>query len=1012
MSKSSSKSSSAKSIVKTVDLNSRTTSSSTSNLYKDILELVLLCTLTEEPSTSSLSKIYLTELASLDIKNWDKNRIDQALFERLRICDPSSQLITSSTKRSSIAHEIISENRCLHYLSGCYQRLLRQRDHFQLILDDIQKLFIDHSKTAITLPSMYDNQDLSKQWIELLIESNGKKNLHIFFMKKNLRIYLDNALLCEYIDFVNNELLSSMTTEIESLYEKVFHYMYKAIQPLDYFSNDVISYISVLTHLSQWAILVQMIFRLSHPKTLSNRSSRDAHISSTSGRAFQDTLIGSLLSKSCLPSIPGKPFLFFNKPKLMSERDIEITATTMWQPMKTYQDHLSQLFKVFVKSSDARHNVLKWIGDCFDENQGKNKEWSSHDPLAAFLFVSDGFLLNLNVVLLNLAKPFAEPYSSRLLKINPLYAISRNENVHLKELYKETPLINRTDEIEDEKNRQITFNFITEIFFMSHFSYSISVHRLHRILIGEELTRIREAYNNAVKLDGPNHENSVQLGETMENGLTAFLNIKTMLNEPYLLELLNALFTSTCSWLVHIASSSFDYNQKSDGEEQMNILKKLPLTSEPNRQLSYIPEFIMENIIDYLKFLGRYNTQVFQSIGSSINEYVNLILVFMGDMNRLRNPHLRATLAEALEIILPNEHEKTNRIINNLYTETMFQEYPLIEHLPCALLDVFVSIELTGQAVAFEQKFSYRRPMYDILEYLWKFDKHREPIKKLASYAERHIDDAEAPLFLRFINLLMNDANFLLDEALTYMARLRADQEAKEHGEWNEKPEKQRQELENAFQHTGRIARYMNIMGIKTYFERPLLAYPPLNLLVYIVLGFNILRWKCCPKLCRNRVEVEDHRSKSKGIIGVFKMIPENEYKGTDQWNAFENAATRSDVFSIMEENKKVDVLTMDTIHSTKITDTAESDVRKFNSNVEQRISYLDEEISTIKSIVNDNKKNIQMIHRQLTNQVQQVTNESDLFFFLVSITKLGLCIQINESLQLIMNAMEQSKNK
>ncbi|CAF3880150.1 unnamed protein product [Rotaria sp. Silwood2] len=206
--------------------------------------------------------------------------------------------------------------------------------------------------------------------------------------------------------------------------------------------------------------------------------------------------------------------------------------------------------------------------------------------------------------------------------------------------------------------------------------------------------------------------------------------------------------------------------------------------------------------------------------------------------------------------------------------------------------------------------------------------------------------------------------------------------------------------------------RYQRYAFVREYFERPLLAYPPLNLLVYIVLGFNVLRWKCCPKLCRNRVEVEDHRSKSKGIIGVFKMIPENEYEGTDQWNAFENAATRSDVFSIMEENKKVNVLTMDTIHSTKITDTAESDVRKSNSNVEQRISYLDEEISTIKSIVNDNKKNIQMIHRQLTNQVQQVTNESDLFFFLVSITKLGLCIQINESLQLIMNAMEQSKNK
>lgn len=37
----------------------------------------------------------------------------------------------------------------------------------------------------------------------------------------------------------------------------------------------------------------------------------------------------------------------------------------------------------------------------------------------------------------------------------------------------------------------------------------------------------------------------------------------------------------------------------------------------------------------------------------------------------------------------------------------------------------------------------------------------------MALYAEEHIDDAEAPLFLRFINLLMNDANFLLDEALS-----------------------------------------------------------------------------------------------------------------------------------------------------------------------------------------------------------------------------------------------------
>lgn len=34
-------------------------------------------------------------------------------------------------------------------------------------------------------------------------------------------------------------------------------------------------------------------------------------------------------------------------------------------------------------------------------------------------------------------------------------------------------------------------------------------------------------------------------------------------------------------------------------------------------------------------------------------------------------------------------------------------------------------------------------------------------------YAESHIEEPDAPLFLRFINLLVNDATFLLDEALS-----------------------------------------------------------------------------------------------------------------------------------------------------------------------------------------------------------------------------------------------------
>jgi len=105
-----------------------------SNIYKDVLEYVLLCTIDEQPLSSV---IYLADLATGLPENWDKNLIEQALFERLRMTDPSSQLLTSTNnKKSPLRNDenIITENRCLNYLSGCYQRLLRQRVSFESVL--------------------------------------------------------------------------------------------------------------------------------------------------------------------------------------------------------------------------------------------------------------------------------------------------------------------------------------------------------------------------------------------------------------------------------------------------------------------------------------------------------------------------------------------------------------------------------------------------------------------------------------------------------------------------------------------------------------------------------------------------------------------------------------------------------------------------------------------------------------------------------------------------------------
>ncbi|KAL1451486.1 hypothetical protein WDU94_005859 [Cyamophila willieti] len=123
---------------------------------------------------------------------------------------------------------------------------------------------------------------------------------------------------------------------------------------------------------------------------------------------------------------------------------------------------------------------------------------------------------------------------------------------------------------------------------------------------------------------------------------------------------------------------------------------------------------------------------------------------------------------------------------------------------------------MTGESVEFEQKFNYRRPMYATMKFLWSLDEHRAHFVNLARVAEENMHSDRPPLFLRFINLLMNDAVFLLDEALTNMAQIRTMQSARENGEWASLPQREQEQNAGFLNHTGMMARFDNILGNET----------------------------------------------------------------------------------------------------------------------------------------------------------------------------------------------------
>ena len=126
-----------------------------------------------------------------------------------------------------------------------------------------------------------------------------------------------------------------------------------------------------------------------------------------------------------------------------------------------------------------------------------------------------------------------------------------------------------------------------------------------------------------------------------------------------------------------------------------------------------------------------------------------------------------------MECLLPGHSVQGQpNMLGSYQRQALFQDHRYSLRIAEAVLHVFVSIEETGQSVDFEQKFSYRRPMYDVIKYIWEMEEFKQKMKKLAEQAEVEIESEQPPLFLRFLNLLINDAIFLLDEGLGFMKQL------------------------------------------------------------------------------------------------------------------------------------------------------------------------------------------------------------------------------------------------
>ncbi|TRY61772.1 hypothetical protein TCAL_12264 [Tigriopus californicus] len=687
--------------------------------------------------------------------------LENALFERLLLSDPISQQIPAvDPKKAWNGPGYFKESRCMSYLGGCLRPIIQglrssRPSADQSLMKSLRDLVVRNMITAFLEPDIYQGQDLYGQVFELLSDHAYQSENGVFL-----------------------ELLISADWLI-----------------LGYFATS--------------ALPAELFIQCDTPANLN------------AGSAYGDTALGVLLTMSCLPKFEIQPYDFFESPSNQTPAVHSATEARIWTGLQNHRDKLTVLFKQFLKASDkAKHLLLEWIGNCLKANVGRGKLWTSAvGGLLGNDYVSDGFALNLGGVLLRLCEPFVSGVKNpRILKIRPNYTATQVQNdpsVHMKGLHEETTLVPNSEEsLNPMIDQEASMNFISDIFFLTQKCLNVGfrVAQEKFMKLNQELNRHQTLYREVI---GSNREAVETIQKRMNVIMTRYLSIKAALLEPNTLKAHMDLTTATSAFLVQVAMSE---GQLINSEKFIPL--SFPLPKHIPLGLKFIPEFVMENICEHMLYVKRFNPYHFEEAGyENLYSTLELILAFTGSPTWTKNPHLRARLAECLDCLLPHHALQEKNLGNSMacgsfHRQQVFMAHPLRLQIVPTLLHVFVSIETTGQAVQFEEKFSYRRPMYDVIKYLWDMEEYRDMFVSLAKSAEEHIDDEEAPLFLRFMNLLINDAIFLLDEGLDLMKQIQEMQSKR--AEWQSLPANERGQSEAQYRHVGRMARYQNIMGMET----------------------------------------------------------------------------------------------------------------------------------------------------------------------------------------------------
>ena len=185
---------------------------------------------------------------------------------------------------------------------------------------------------------------------------------------------------------------------------------------------------------------------------------------------------------------------------------------------------------------------------------------------------------------------------------------------------------------------------------------------------------------------------------------------------------------------------------------------KLPLPDEQAEVFKVLPEYFIEDIADNFKFITGNVPHIITP--QQADEIMQICITFLRSSEYVKNPGVKSSLVTILFYGCHEGPGRPNGVLGDLLIGSSFAN----KHLLHALLKFYIEAEFTGTHGQFFDKFNIRYEIFQVIKCIWKNTLYRDNLGK-----EAHVN---TQFFVQFVNLLLNDVTFVLDESLSAFVKI------------------------------------------------------------------------------------------------------------------------------------------------------------------------------------------------------------------------------------------------